>query len=124
MDNVQFSAGSIIPMSGLWAIDDEVNGQPGRGFNIEVHNDILAVTVFAYDQAGNDVFFQAAGPYSGNTFSGLLNYYANGTSFGSPARSAVLAGSAGSINMTFTDSTHGTIALPGEAAKSFSKFLW
>lgn len=124
VDNVQFSAGSIIPMSGLWAIDDEVNGQPGRGFNIEVHNDILAVTVFAYDQAGNDVFFQAAGPYSGNAFSGLLNYYANGTSFGSPARSAVLAGSAGSINMTFTDSTHGTIALPGEAAKSFSKFLW
>lgn len=124
LDNVQFAAGPIIPMSGLWAIDGEVNGQPGRGFNIEVHNGILAITVFAYDQAGNDVFYQAAGAYSGNTFSGPLNYYANGTSFGGPPRSAVLSGSAGSVTMTFTGSTHGTIVLPGETAKSFSKFLW
>lgn len=124
LDNVQFATGPIIPMSGLWAVDGEVNGQPGRGFNIEVRNGILAVTVFAYDQAGNDVFYQAAGSYSGNTFSGPLNYYANGTSFGGPPRSAVLTGSAGSITMTFTDSTHGAIVLPGEAAKPFSKFLW
>jgi hypothetical protein len=124
IDRVELAAAAVTPTSGLWSINAEVNGQPGRGFTIEVQHGVLVLTIFGYDAAGGDAFYQAAGNYSGGTFSGTLNYYSGGTTFGGAFKSASLAGSAGTVTMTFTDSTHGTITLPGESAKAFSKFNW
>jgi hypothetical protein len=114
----------VQPEAGLWVIDAENNGQPGRGFQLEVRSGVLVLTVFAYDAAGNPIFYLASGPMSGSAFSGDLSHYAEGMSFGSAQKSAVLVGSAGLVHFTFTDSTHGTITFPSEAAKAISKFFW
>lgn len=117
-------AASLVPETGLWAIDSERNGQPGRGFTLEAQNGTLVLTIFGYDSSGSDAFYQAAGPINGTSFTGTLNYYRNGMSFGGLFKSANLAGSAGTVTINFTSSTLGTISLPGETAKSFSKFSW
>lgn len=124
LDRVQVLSAGITPSAGLWAIDAEKNGEPGRGFTIEVRNGVLVLTVFAYDASGGDAFYQAAGAMTGNNFTGTLNYYRNGTSLGGTFKSAVLAGSAGTVTIDFTSATQGTITLPGESAKTFSKFFW
>ncbi len=109
---------------GLWAIDSEQNGQPGRGFTIEEQGGFLVLTVFAYDSTGKATFYQAAGTIANNSFAGELDYYSGGTSFGGPWKSAIAAGNAGQVNINFTDSNTGTITFPGEAAKAISKFNW
>lgn len=117
-------AGCIPPRNGLWAVAAEVNGQPGRGFQIEVQHGVLVATIYAYDSSGKGIFYLASGSLTGNVFSAPLTYYRDGIAFGGPTRSAVTAGTAGSLAMTFTDSTHGTITFPGEVAKSIAKFDW
>jgi hypothetical protein len=124
VDRVEYGQAAVTPTTGLWAIDAEVNGQPGRGFTIEVINGTLVLTVFGYDGSGSDAFYQAAGSLSGSTFSAPLNYYRNGTALGGTFKSASLAGTAGTVTMSFSDANHGTITLPGESAKAFSKFNW
>jgi hypothetical protein len=116
--------GPVMPQTGLWAIDAENNGNPGRGFAFELQNGTFVVTVFAYDQNGAGEFYQAAGVLSNSTFSGTLDFYKGGTTFGGTFQSAIWAGSAGPVVVKFTDSTHGTITLPGEAEKVISKISW
>jgi alpha-tubulin suppressor-like RCC1 family protein len=112
------------PSGGLWVVDAENNGQPGRGFQIEIRNNVMVATVYAYDGSGNSIFYLASGAVSSNSFTGDLNYYSGGMSFGAAQKSATLTGAAGKVSISFTDSTHGTITFPGEAAKKISKFNW
>ena len=118
-------AAAVTPESGLWAITSEISGtQPGRGFTVEVQSGVMVITVFAYDGSGSDAFYQASGSFSGTTFSATLNRYRDGPYFGGGTRSAQDAGSAGTVTISFSDSAHGTITLPGEAAKAVSKVTW
>lgn len=112
------------PLGGLWSIDAERNGQPGRGFVIESRNGVLVMTVFAYDASGNSTFYQSAGASTNNTFSGTLDFFSGGTSFGATFSPATRAGSAGQVAVSFSDATHGTITFPGELPQAFSKFDW
>lgn len=116
--------GPVLPQAGLWAVDAEMNGKPGRGFTFELQHGTFVLTIFAYDQSGGGEFYQASGLLSNSTFSETLNYYKGGTTFAGAFRSAVLAGSPGQVVVKFTDSTHGTITLPGEAEKAISKSSW
>ena len=116
--------GNTCPTVGLWAIDSERNGQPGRGFTIEEQGGVLVLTVFGYDSSGNATFYQSAGAVNNSSFGGGLDYYTGGTTFGGSWKSASLAGSAGQVAINFTDSNTGTITFPGEAAKTISKFNW
>jgi hypothetical protein len=116
--------GSIVPQTGLWAVSAEVNGRPGRGFAIELNHGILSLTLFGYETAGESGFWQATGALNGGSFSGNLNYYNNGTYLGGSARSATLAGVAGTVTIQFADGANGTIKLPGESAKAISKLSW
>ena len=112
------------PTSGLWAVDAEMNGQPGRGFTIESQNGVTVVTVFGYDPAGNSAFYQTAAPISGNQLSSTLSTFSGGAAFGQPHKDAARTGSAGIVGITFSDAEHGTVTFPGESAKTISKFNW
>jgi hypothetical protein len=116
--------GPVLPQTGLWAIQAEINGSPGRGFAIELQHGTFVITIFGFDQTGAGEFYQAAGALSDSTFSGTLDYYKGGTAFGGALQQASWAGSAGPVVVKFTDSTHGTITLPGETEKVISKFNW
>jgi hypothetical protein len=115
---------SYSPAAGLWAIDAEVDGQPGRGFLIEPSGGVLVLTVYGYDSQGSARFYLASGTLAGNRFTGELQRYEGGTPLGGPTRPGSAAGSAGAASLVFTDETHGTIRFPGEPARDIGKFAW
>ncbi len=112
---------AFTPANGLWRIDAEQNGLPGRGLRINVENEIVVLTYYGYRTDGTSLFLLAAGKMAGNTFSGTLQEYKDGVSLGeSIYHSATAATSPGTVTVTFSSGTHGTITLPGEAAKAIS----
>jgi len=116
------AAQAVAPLPGLWAITSEVNGAPGRGFQVELHGNTMVLTFYGYDASGKGRFWLASGPYGYNTFSGTLTTYDGGTTFGGAAQSAHDAGTAGALAVTFTSPTTGTITLPNESPKAISYF--
>lgn len=117
-------AAEKVPEDGLWAITAEIDGHPGRGFQLEVRNGVLVTTVYGYDSAGNPTFYLASGPLTNGSSSQSLEYFHGGTTFGGPVHSATQAGSAGTATFAFTDSTHGTVTFPGESAQAIKKLDW
>lgn len=111
----------VLPVNGLWTIDSDPWG-PGRGIQIEVQRDRLFTAIYGYEADGRASFHIAAGPFTGGTFSGDLLGYRGGPAFGAEASPAIASGTAGRIRLTFSDSRHGTITLPGETPKSISKY--
>ena len=45
-------AQDFTPQTGTWVINEEANGEPGRGFQIEVQNDILVLYFYGYEPGG------------------------------------------------------------------------
>ena len=115
---------NVVPVSGLWVINAENNGQAGRGFQVETSNGTLVFTYYGYNPDGHDHWYLAAGTLAGGSFSGDMTQYHNGTALGATYAPASASGSAGTVAMTFTSAIAGNITLPGEAAKSISKFSW
>jgi alpha-tubulin suppressor-like RCC1 family protein len=115
---------SIVPENGLWVINEENNGQPGRGFQIEQRGGTLILTYYGYGADGSNLWALSAGAISGTSYTGSMDRYRGGTVMGGNYAPATTAGSAGLVNLTFSSPSTGTITFPGEAAKSISKFVW
>jgi len=113
---------TIVPLPGLWAISSEVNGSPGRGFQLETRGSTMVLTFYGYDSTGAGRFWLASGTYSGDTFNGTLTTYDGGATFGGPSQPAHAAGNAGTMAITFTSPIAGTITLPNESPKAISYF--
>lgn len=114
----------IAPENGLWVINEENNGQPGRGFQIEQHGGALILTYFGYGQDGENLWALSTGEMSGNGYSGSMDRYRNGSVLGGSYAPASTAGSAGQVSVNFTSPTTGTITFPGETTKTIGKFSW
>lgn len=115
------SAGAATPEPGLWAVDAEQTGQPGRGMQIDLQNGALVLTVYGYRADGSAQWYLSAGPLGATGYSGPLDQYEGGASLGGTVQPARPAGSAGTVTLEFSDSTHGRITLPGESPKAISK---
>jgi hypothetical protein len=115
---------SIAPRNGLWVIDEENNGQSGRGFQIEQHGGLLVFTYYGYGASGGGLWALSAADMAGTGYSGALNLYSGGTTLGGIYKPAQVDGTAGTVAMTFITPTTGTITFPGEAPKTMSKFSW
>lgn len=116
------AAQDISPFNGLWAIDEENNGGPGRGFQLDVQNDIIVLTFYGYQESGPATFYIASGSFNqgSNSITMPLNEFAGGTAFGQAFKNAEFVGSAGDVTIDFTDMAHGEICLPGESCKAVS----
>ncbi len=118
------STPTVVPANGLWVVDAENNGQSGRGFQIEQHSGVLVLTYYGYQSTGNGMWALAAGNMSGSVFIADMYQYQGGTSLGGTFKPATPAGDVGTVTLSFTTSTTGTITLPGETPKALSKFMW
>lgn len=119
------SSYAFSPASGAWSIDAESgNSAPGRGFSIEVENEILVFTYFGYRADGSSVFYVAAGAMNGNTFTGALNETKGGTVMGGAYKGGSSLGSPGNVSINFTSGVKATITLPGESPKAVSKLAF
>jgi len=115
---------TIAPQIGTWAIDEEVDGKPGRGFQMDVQNDVLVLYFYGYEPTGRSSFWLAAGRLAAGSdvLTADLGEYAGGMAFGDPRKSATYLGSRGTVTIRFVDRDHGEICLPGEACKAISAF--
>ena len=116
------TAQAFMPATGIWGIDSEMNGTPGRGFNIEVENEVMVFTYYGYRADGSSVFYLAAGAVTNNVFTAALTDYRGGTPIGASYRSATAQGSAGNVSIRFSNGLKGVLTLPGESPKAVSKF--
>lgn len=118
------SAFAILPQQGMWSIGSEVNGKPGRGIQLDRQGgDYLIITYIGYRPDGSSMFLQASGKLTdGMFFSGELTEYRNGRSIGGEARDGEIAQVVGPISIKFDSTTSGTLTLPGEEPKRFSRY--
>lgn len=73
------SAWAYTPESGIWYNPQE----PGNGLALEIQDNMLAMTVYTYDQNGMPTWYISAGEMNGNArYVGQLDGYDNGQCFG------------------------------------------
>ncbi|WP_353234753.1 hypothetical protein [Diaphorobacter ruginosibacter] len=116
------AACAFAPQAGIWVIDGENNGSPGRGFSLDVQDRTLVMQMYAYDADGNPTFYLSSGPYEDDGYNGQLNQYRGGRFFGGEDRSGSETGSAGAVSMRFDSGTTGFITFPGEPEKAISRY--
>lgn len=112
------------PQVGTWAIDEEVNGEPGRGFQIDVQNDVLVLYFYGYEPTGESTYWLAAGKFAkgSNELTMDLGAYEGGMAFGDPFKNATYLGPRGQVTVRFDGITYGEICLPSESCKAISAF--
>ncbi len=87
--------------------------ESGRGFSIETRSGSLFMASFLYASDGAPEWYVSSGTISNGAFSGTLGEYVNGQSLGGTYRAPSFLGSAGSISLSFSSSTAGTLTLNG-----------
>ena len=117
---------AILPQQGMWSIGSEVNGKPGRGIQLDRQGgDHLILTYIGYRPDDSSMFLQASGKLiDGMFFSSDLTEYKNGRALGGGARDGELAQVVGPIAIKFDSTTSGTVTLPGEEPKRFSRYQY
>ena len=123
---VSASAFAALPEPGLWAIDSEVNGKPGRGIQIDRQGgETVIASYFGYRADGAAVFYQAVGKITdGKTFNADLIEYKGGTAIGGAVKDASEATTIGKIQITLDSDTSGSVTLPGEKSAAFSRYVY
>ena len=111
-----------MPAPGLWGFTSELNGTPGRGFQLEVENEVLVLSYYGYRADGSSVFYSASGPITNNRFEAPLTEYRGGTVLGGAYQPAAVAASPGNVVLTFSSGKNGSIQLPGSPALAITKF--
>ena len=73
-------ASAFTPSSGFWYNPSE----SGRGFNIEIQNNVMAVASYVYDQHGNPIWYTSDGIYdeATQTFTGTFDTAVGGQCLG------------------------------------------
>jgi hypothetical protein len=119
---ISSSAHAFMPATGMWQIDAEATGAPGRGFALDVQNETIFLSYYGYAANGSALFYVATGPIANNTFSAPLLAVSGGTALGGTYKAGTIGASPGTVALSFTSGVAGTITLPGEGAKSISKY--
>lgn len=130
---VSSAAHAFMPQAGTWVVASELNGRPGRGFAIDMQNDILVMQMYAYEQNGQPTFYTATGTVayvpvgagSQDEFiivDAKLGRYVGGRYLGSGDMSGTESGSPGNVRLRFTSGTDGFITLPGEPEKAIKRY--
>jgi len=102
---------AVIPDSG-WYWN---SGESGRGFNIEIQNNVLFIAGFLYDQSGNQIWIVSGGPMSSDrTYSGPAFQATNGQPLGGAYRTPTNV-PFGTATVTWTTTTAANININGYA---------
>ena len=94
-------ASAFTPSPGLWYNPSE----SGRGFNIEIQNNVMAVASYVYDQQGNPIWYTSSGIFDEGTesFTGSFDGAAGGQCLGCSYVPPVLtSGEGGLMQIVFT----------------------
>lgn len=103
-------ASAVVPEQGLWWNPAE----SGRGYGIELQDNILFITYYAYTPAGASAYYTSSGRYSATTNRADLDFasFTSGQCFGCSYQRPTGA-SLGAVRAQFTSSMTGSLHLPG-----------
>lgn len=104
------SANAIVPEQGLWWNPDE----SGRGYGLEIQDNFIFITYYAYGPGGGSAFFTSGGLYDIATNSASV-YFANTTNgqcFGCAYAGPPTLTNLGNATISFTSRMTGQIVLP------------
>lgn len=107
----QSGSGPAQPQPGMWWNPAE----SGRGWSIDAQGDLMTVTTFAYDSAGNMQWYYSTGPLQngGYLWRGELLKINFGQPLNGAYRSPAVVGSDGFLTLEFTSRVTGFATLPG-----------
>ena len=105
-------ASAFTPSPGLWYNPSE----SGRGFNIEIQNNVMAVASYVYDQQGNPIWYTSSGIFDEGTgsFTGSFDAARGGQCLGCSYVPPVLtSGAGGPMQIVFTSAETATLYFQG-----------
>jgi len=109
------------PETGLWWNPAET----GRGFLIEAQGTSLWLGGYMYDDAGNPVWYAAAGPMASTTlFQGHWDQYSGGQTLTGAYRPPAAPSNAGNVTLQITSATSATLTLPDGRAIPLTRFYF
>lgn len=111
-----------VPEAGMWIIDSENTGNPGRGMSIDLQANTLVMQLYGYKADGKSTFHIGSGTYAASESVVRLLKVRGGRYFGSGALSGADDGNDGDALVRFSSPTTGQIRLPGEQWVSMQKF--
>lgn len=111
-----------VPEAGMWIINSENTGNPGRGMSIDLQANTLVMQLYGYKADGQSTFHIGSGTYAASESVVRLLKVRGGRYFGSGALSGADDGNDGDALVRFSSSTTGQIRLPGEQWVSMQKF--
>jgi len=101
---------SVVPVVGLWWNPSE----SGSGYNLDLKNGVLVITLFTYKANGDPQWYITSGPIVDNVFTGTMNKYIGGQCISCPYKGLpTSAGNDGTVRIEFTSPTSATMSLPG-----------
>lgn len=111
--SARFELGPVEPQTGFWYDPT----RPAIGFGIERNGARMMLAGYLYRDPGDGtpVWFNATGSYAVRTFSGRLEHYYGGPSFGSDGGGTPGMVPGGNLTVTFSSPTTASIAWPGLA---------
>ena len=108
-----FAAGAaaFTPRTGHWYDPAE----DGTGYNIDIQDGKIVVTVYSYKTDGDSEWYIATGDMTNGqqSFTGTLTKLRNGACISCAYVKPILAGSDGTISISFTSETTATVTKPG-----------
>jgi hypothetical protein len=117
---LSFSVFAFQPRTGHW---NNLN-ESGRGFNIDIQDGVMVLTMYAYDQAGNAQWYLASGPMTNGqrSFTGTLEKYVGGQCVQCDYRPPSVNGNDGTISVAFVNETTANVTLPGGRTTTITPF--
>lgn len=113
-------AHAISPESGWWWNPNA----SGSGYNIEIQDNVLAVSAYVFDGSGAPTYYISAGAMSNDsTYSGSLNLFSGGQCIGCTYK-APTSVAAGTISIKFSTAQNGTLIINGGAAIPIQRFAY
>lgn len=106
------SAHAFLPSTGIWYNPAE----SGRGYDIEIQGNTMAVATYVYDQSGKQLWYTSGGTYNEatRTFTSTFDSATGGQCFGcayvNPTRHV---GAGGTITIVFNSYESATLIFPG-----------
>jgi hypothetical protein len=115
---------AFTPMTGLWWNPSE----SGTGYNVQVQQGVLVVTMYSYTQGGDPVWYLAVGRMAnsgGNVAAtGTLDKYRGGQCASCMYQMPSMVGNDGTMTITFTSPTTATVQLPGGRMTQIQPEAW
>jgi hypothetical protein len=98
------------PVVGLWWNPSE----SGSGYNLDVKNGVLVVTIYSYKANGEPQWYIASGPITDNHFTGTINKYVGGQCISCQYTGLpTVGGNDGVVTIDFSSPTSAAVSLPG-----------